>query len=267
MKGLKAYIISTGTLTNDINLWKGQSVLATRQNPDQKCEWVTVPTSAILIDHPTEGYILYDLGLPPDAEDQWTEAQCSTSLYNHEEGETLVDGLAKIGVTPEDINKVILSHLHNDHIGNIELFKHAEFWVSRDEAEYAFTLVNGDSDPSTHGFYLKKDVMMPVKVRHYVDEDTELFPGVDIMMLPGHSPGVMALVLHLESGVVIAPSDACNSEQHYNGGMPGPHYDSIAYWQSIKKLHDFCEENDATIWFSHDPDRFKEMKLIPEYYE
>lgn len=267
MDGIKFYIIPTGTLTNDINLCIGGSVIGTRDNPQPETQWITVPTYVVLIDHPDEGYILFDLGCTPDAEEVWTEQQCSTSLYNCEEGESLINGLAKLGLKPEDINKVIISHMHNDHIGNIRYFKHADFWVTLEEAKHAFTLVNGDPDPATHGFYLANDVMMPVNKRHYIEEDGEIFPGIDAILCPGHTPGVMSIIVHLKDKSVIFTSDAANCQANYDGAMPGVIDDSAAIRKSVKKLHKIQNEYDAEVFFPHDMEQFKTFKIVPEFYE
>lgn len=267
MKGLKFYIISTGTLRNDINLSLNNAQIATRENPNPGTVWCDSPTYAVLIDHPSEGWILYDLGLAPDCEDSWTAGQRAVSQYYHAEGETFLEGLARVGIEPRDIGKVIVSHMHNDHLGNIRYFEHAEMWVARAEAEYAFTLVNGNPDPSTHGFYLKSDVMTPVKLRHYVDGDCELFEGIDVVMAPGHTPGLMALLLHLESGPVLFTSDSVNMQRNWDGMLPGGFWSSLDVLKSTEKLHRVQKKYGAKVFFPHDYEQFKGFKLAPDCYE
>src|SRR5260370_7041738 len=50
---------------------------------------------------------------------------------------TLVEALAAHGLAPEQVDTVFVSHLHWDHIENIDLFRHAEILVPRLEYEYA----------------------------------------------------------------------------------------------------------------------------------
>lgn len=52
-------------------------------------------------------------------------------------GQDLSVGLAELGLKPSDIEIVVLSHLHFDHIGNNELFTRARFYVQRDELPQA----------------------------------------------------------------------------------------------------------------------------------
>lgn len=267
MKGMKAYIIGTGTLHNDINLSLHNGQIATLDDPSPQTIWYDSPTYAVLIDHPTEGWILYDLGLSPDCMEAWTPNLRKVQSYFYEEGETLIEGLVRVGLEPKDIEKIIVSHMHNDHIGNIRLFPHAEMWVARAEAEYAFTLVNGNPDRETHGFYAKDDVMAPVKFRHYVDDDCELFPGVRVIMAPGHTPGLMALLLDLESGPVLFTSDSENMQRNWDGQLPGGYWSSLDVVRSTAKLHAVQKEYGARVFFPHDIEQFNSMKKAPEYYE
>lgn len=70
----------------------------------------------------------------------------------------------------------------------------------------------------------------------YIDSDEELFPGIQVIMLPGHTPCILGMVLHLESGTLIFPSDATNEARNYSGMLPGGVLNSIGYLESIKKI-------------------------------
>jgi N-acyl homoserine lactone hydrolase len=63
----------------------------------------------------------------------------------------LVEALAAHGLAPEQIDTVFVSHLHWDHIENIDLFRHAEILVPRLEFEYAAAIRPSDwGTPPTH---------------------------------------------------------------------------------------------------------------------
>jgi len=44
--------------------------------------------------------------------------------------------LARMGVGPADIDHVVISHMHYDHVGNVSLFPNATFGIARDEYEF-----------------------------------------------------------------------------------------------------------------------------------
>jgi glyoxylase-like metal-dependent hydrolase (beta-lactamase superfamily II) len=180
----------------------------------------------------------------------------------------MIAQLNKLGLKPEDISHVIMSHMHMDHIGNIDLFKDtAEFYVARKEAEYAFATVLSSPYPEDHGFYSKKDVLTEVKKLHYIDEECELFKGIETILLPGHTPGVMGLLLHLSSKKIILTSDALNARKNYEGTLPGVIYDSLGFFDSLEKIKKIEKKHCAEVWFGHDMEQFNNFEKTPNYYE
>ena len=264
---MKAYIINTGSLMNDINLTYAHAVQAKRSDPNPPAQWLEVPTYAVLIDHPEAGWILYDLGSHEKSNEIWPESTVDGCYYVPKEGATMTEQLAVLGLKPSDINYVIMSHMHMDHIGNMQLFKDtAEFYVSRAEAANAFLTVCSSPDRTKHGFYNKPDVLAEVKALHYVDEDCELFPGIESIILPGHTPGTMGLIVHLDSKTIILTSDALNGRRNYNGQLPGVIADSVSFFKSLEKIKKLEKKYDAEIWFAHDMEQFNTFKKVPEFY-
>jgi N-acyl homoserine lactone hydrolase len=117
----------------------------------------------------------------------------------------LVDGLARHGLKPADVPRLFLTHLHNDHVMNIDLFPfETTVYVGRTEWEYA-------ANPH------ENDAFIPWMVREQLekydlqllDAEGELEPGLRYLSVPGHTPGCMALDLDTESkGRVIISGDA-----------------------------------------------------------
>ena len=100
------------------------------------------PVCAYLLDT-ASGWILLDAGLNPDnGRDRarmegkfWSQGMTAPVIRD---GHLLEGQLAAIGVGLEDINQVILSHLHYDHAGCLRRFGHAQISVQRGEYEHAF---------------------------------------------------------------------------------------------------------------------------------
>lgn len=265
---MKLYVINTGTLKNDINLTYAHAVQATRDNPHPAAQWLTVPTWAALIKHPEAGWILFDLGSNPKSNEIWPPSTVNGCYYEPVEGATMEEQLAVLGLKPADIDYVIMSHMHMDHIGNMQLFNEtAEFFVTKAEAAHAFTTVMATPDATKHGFYNKADVIATTKATHYIEEDGEIFPGIEAMIVPGHTPGTMGIIVHLESKTIILTSDALNGRPNYNGQLPGVIADSVAFYQSLDKIKKLQKKYDAEVWFAHDIDQFNTFKKVPEYYE
>ena len=266
---MKVYVINNGWLECDANAMVAGSTQATLQNKEVMHKWIKIPVYAVLIDHP-DGKILYDLGCHPDAmRGYWPPGLVSVFPYFNNEENDFEKQLALTGTKPEDIKTVVLSHMHLDHAGNLHLFKHANVYVHRKDFAYGQTLAHISPEPANHGAYIKGDMEVPAQFT-LVDEDFELVKGVEVVTLPGHTPGLLGIVVHLEKeGTLIFPQDAVYTRVNY--GPParpsGLMYDTVAFFESIEKVRKLEKKYNAKVMFSHDMEFFKTMKLAPKFYE
>ena len=264
---MKVYILDNGHLEMDQNsLWPG-SVSADFYNREVTVKLVDVPVMAVLIEHMGRR-ILLDLGCNEKGGEPgyWPERLRIGEHYVHEPHQTLVNQLALCGVKPEDIDTVVLSHLHEDHTGNALLFPHADLYAPKQE--FIDALLSVHTNPDTG--YIKQEVMAPFKSFTLVEGDMELMPGIDIIDLPGHTNGLLGLVVHTEKdGVLIFPQDGVFTVDHYGppARLPGGFEDSVACLKSIEKVRALQKKYDAKVFFGHDPKSFPEYKKAPEYYE
>lgn len=267
---MKVYVLDTGYLETDKNNVVSGATIGTYSNPHVKNKWIKLPVMAVLIDHP-EGKILYDLGSNPEAMNgYWPKnLQEIYPLYQRNK-QRLENQLALCGTKPEEINKVIISHMHLDHAGNLDMFKHADVYVSKADFVHAQTQVRLSSDPLTHGGYIKADLDVSVKQYHLVEGDFEFAKGVEIINLPGHTPGLLGIVVHLKKeGTLIFPQDCIYTSEIY--GPPakaaGLLYNSVDFFKSIEKVRALEKKYNAKVFFSHDEAFFKTIKVAPKYYE
>lgn len=269
MKGLKVYLICTGYMYNDAAYNHANVNIGTVANPSPEHVWETVPCYCVLIDHPIEGWILYDTGVDVNALETWPKTVMDTTPYiRKSEEDNLLVQLAKLGLEPKDISKVILSHMHMDHAGNVGLFaKTADIYVGKEEAATAFLSAFENCNSDSFGFYMKKDIVMDYKHLYYLEEDDELFEGIEVFMEPGHTSGMVGMIVHLENETFIFPSDAIKNEDNYNGDQGSLVADSIAWHASVKKVRRLQKKYNARVFYSHDLESFEKLKKCPEYYE
>ena len=129
-----------------------------------------------------------------------------------------VEALARFGVRAENIRDVVVTHLHYDHAGNLELFPNARFHLQDREMSYATgrCMCHGTL---RHPFPVEHVTLMvrPVfsdRVSFHAG-DGEVAPGVTLHRVGGHSDGLQVVRVDTLRGPVVLASDA----SHYYANM------------------------------------------------
>lgn len=131
--------------------------------------------------------------------------------------ESLRTALAEVGTAPEQIDVVLLTHLHFDHAWNLDLFANACVVVQRDEVFHAI-----DPAATQRIYYFKETVIALLQRKRpsqfrLVDGDTELQEGITLLKAPGHTPGMQVVVVTTAKGKVALVSDLGD---HYRCWFP-----------------------------------------------
>ena len=151
--------------------------------------------------------------------DSGTPAFCSVLLIEGEK-RVVVDAahvgrrpalelkLQERGLSPDDIDVVILTHAHWDHVQNIDLFRNARIVVHPDERIYSHRPHRNDwATPQWTGVMLETVSLLEA------GEGYEVMPGVTLMDAPGHSPGSIGVVVESDLGKAIVTGDAMHNAQ------------------------------------------------------
>jgi glyoxylase-like metal-dependent hydrolase (beta-lactamase superfamily II) len=131
-------------------------------------------------------------------------------IPNGKKGGKLLRNLKAAGIKPEDIDTVIITHYHSDHIGGISdkkgkpTFPNATYFFWKSEWEYTVGLHQ----------LLKKKLMSVQDRAEFLDEETEIIPGIKAIATPGHTPGHFILSIYSEEKEMLYISDLIAHSLH-----------------------------------------------------
>jgi N-acyl homoserine lactone hydrolase len=169
--------------------------------------------------------------------------------YFRNKNEGLDSALSDIGVSPEEINLVIFTHLHWDHAGNNRIFPNARFIVQKKELDYLLS-----PEPKVKAGY-EVDLVLQTKYET-VDGDCEIIPGISVVLTPGHTVGMQCVVVETASGKFILGGDLITLFENWEAipHIPNGNYYSL---ELMMKSLDRVQKLNGKILPGHDEKVFK----------
>lgn len=270
---LKLHVLDLGMVRVDQNFIVANSTIVTQSTPDLASKLVDVPISAYFIQG-EQGNVLYDTGCHPDCmgvHGRWTQKHQSIGPFIGGTECTLPHRLKELGITPDDVNFVVLSHLHNDHAGCVEFFRKSKILVHEDEFSGAMRhFMVGDHSTNYILADIAEWVKHPLNWRFIGrdEPDLDLINGVRLVNFgTGHAYGMLGLTVHLQNRrSVLLVSDACYGSTNFGppSKRPGIMHDSIGYDRTIERMRQIAEEKDLDVWFGHDLEQFATLTKSTE---
>lgn len=136
-----------------------------------------------------------------------------------------VDLLARIGLAADAVEHVVLTHLHYDHAGSLSSFPAATFHLQDDEMKYATG--RPMCRACFRGPFNVADVLDAVKLVYggrvvFHDGTSQLFPGITLHRVGGHSGGLQAVRVNTARGPLVLASDAFHFNENRKRRAPFP---------------------------------------------
>jgi len=121
--------------------------------------------------------------------------------------------IKKLGIKPEEVTDIIVTHMHWDHANNCNLdyFPNAKIWIQK--SELAFVATESGQNPQARIAIQKDDVMRMIRYNweghvQLIDGTAEIYPGVTCYLFPRtHTFGSQAVTVNTASGTVVLASD------------------------------------------------------------
>lgn len=166
--------------------------------------------------------------------------------------------LSAAGVDCGCVRHVITTHMHYDHAGNNDLFPDACFHMQ--ESEMRFATGPCMCHHSLNHPYEVEDVTGMVRRVYagkvaFVQGDRQVFPGISVHHIGGHSRGLQCVRVNTARGPVVLASDATHHYDHMNSGRVFPTCDSVSKAvQGYGRLLELAGGNRRLIVPGHDPE-------------
>lgn len=202
-------------------------------------------------------HVLIDSGLPADA-----PRPAGAPPAGHERN--VIEHLGDLGLRPDDVDLLICTHFDVDHAGYHDAFTHAELVVQREHYELARGGHPRFAAARAHWDH-------PALRYRLIEGDTDLLPGLTVLVTSGHTPGHQSVLVRLpQTGPVLLAIDAVMLQRLFTPDrVAGPMDDDEAQLRaSTRKLLDVVErEQVALVVFGHDGQQWRTLKKAPDYYE
>jgi glyoxylase-like metal-dependent hydrolase (beta-lactamase superfamily II) len=214
--------------------------------------WYQCPSLGYIIDHP-DGRVLWNTGISPDWSHEWlAEWQWMLDLQRVTPETCLEARLKLLGLGPEDFKYVVQGHLHTDHAGGLRLFEQAGATVLLHEDEFKHVA----KIQTAENFFNRQDWRFIFdKKPTLLYGDQEILKGVQVVSLPGHTPGTTGVLLHLDhTGAVFLTDDAMYTHETYGPPAVGtPITWDVPRWNaSIERIRKLATEHSAFLFPGHD---------------
>jgi N-acyl homoserine lactone hydrolase len=211
--------------------------------------------SCYLIRHGDQ-QMVWDTGFPAETKDKPMAQDGGTFQIDR----TLSDQLQQLGIKPEDVDILGISHMHGDHLGQAAQFTNARLVIGKRD----FEMIAGKPEDTLKGWRMEgKQVTL-------ASGDIDIFGdgSVVALHLPGHTPDHLALLVRLKSGPVLLTGDLYHTTiSREKRSMPGFNTSREQTLASMDKFEAKAKETGAKVIIQHEPADIAKLPAFPQAAE
>lgn len=175
----------------------------------------------------------------------------------------LIEGLARLGIAPEDVDLVIDTHLHGDHCGGntrlaedgrvVPVFPNAEYVVH--QREYEDAMQPNERTQATYILDNYVPLMETGQLRLLTRDEEMLAPGVIAVRTPGHTPGHMSVRFESNGQHALFVCDMASYSIHFAklGWMTAYDVEPLVTLETKRRWQQWALDTEALLIFPHDP--------------
>jgi glyoxylase-like metal-dependent hydrolase (beta-lactamase superfamily II) len=258
--GIRIHAIDAGQIRLDGGAMFGivPKPLWEKRIPADSRNRIPLAMTCLLIEAP-DALVLIDTGVGSKESDK------SRDIYgvdNEGDPSRLEDGIRQAGFQPEDIDLVVLTHLHFDHAGGATVlgpgdviapaFPRAKHIVQKGELEFS-----GRDNERIRASYVQRNIgpLTEAGVWDLPDGDTLLTRGVRLLRTPGHTPNHQSVLVESDGATACYLADACPTRAHIPlPWIMGLDLEPLVSLETKRGLWKRAREEDWLLIFEHDAD-------------
>ena len=217
MSSIRIHPLHLGTITRQVSNFLYRKEVGTLMDAPLIAWYIEGSDKKILVDTG---------GAPPE------KADPACHPYKREESQSIVNALKRFGLTCEDIEILVTTHLHWDHCSNNGLFPKAKILLQKEEMESA---------RSPFPVFARSCMESMITDINYtlLSGDAEIAKGVKVVLLPGHTCGLQGVLVEAEKQRILIAGDSVPLFRNLAQDPPlisGTYVDLRQYYATFKKM-------------------------------
>lgn len=227
-----------------------------RTNPGDDANRIDLACRCMLVQY-ADRNVLVDVGIGT----KWSDKERDIYKIGAQDP-AMSEALAKHDLTPDDIDDVVLTHLHFDHAGGVSrfhengqivpTFANASHWVQRSNWGWAngpSARDGGSYRPVDFGFFERGDTAL-----EFVDGPAEILPGIEVIPMNGHTFGMQIVKVTTPDGTWVHLADLIPTSSHLRDPyVMGYDLQPLVTVKEKREVLYHAVRDDWWLVFEHDP--------------